>query len=146
MAERSSAAPQRSLQTRAAASLLILGMIAGSLAMWIGAPVFWLWLGSHLQKSSQPSMGPYLLIFFGIIVSMVVLGKFLGRLNRTYGRVTGTAATVRVRLPWHRSMRGERDSGRPSTVLDVVMVATVAGALAVLGIWFLFFARLTFPG
>ena len=124
---------------------LIVLMIVGSLAMWIGAPVFWLWLGSQLQSGSTPSFGPYLLILVGVVVSMIVLGKLLSSLDRLYGRVTHTDASVRVRVPWHRSMRGERGSGRPTRVVDVVMVISVSGALLLFGAWFFLLAGSSLP-
>src|ERR1700716_2256664 len=110
-----------------AAVLLIVVMVVVSVVMWIGAPLFWLWLGSQLQSGSTPSLGPYVLILVGVVVSMIVLGKLLSSLVRLYGRVTHTNASVRVRMPWHRSMRGERGSGRPTRVVDIVMVVSVSG-------------------
>jgi hypothetical protein len=125
--------------------LLIVLMVVGSLAMWIGAPLFWLWLGSQLQSGSQPMLGPYLLIIVGVVVSMIVLGKLLSRLDRLYARVTNTEASVRVRLPWHRSMRGERTSGRPTRVVDVVMVASVSSAVVLFAAWFFLLAGSSLP-
>ncbi len=52
---------------------------------------------------------------------------------------------VRVRMPWHRSMRGEDDSRAPRSVLDVVMVISVSGALLVFAGWFFFFAGSPLP-
>ena len=90
---------------------LIALMAVGSIFLWIGIPVGWLWIGSQLQSDSgQASFGLYLGVLVGIIVSMVVTGKLLHGLNGVYGRLTG-AETVRVRMPWHRSLRGE-DEGR----------------------------------
>jgi hypothetical protein len=130
----------RTLGQKLAALVLITLMVVGSLMLWVGAPVFWLWVGSQIQKSSQPSMGPYLVVLVGVVASMIIIGKLLSRLNRTYSRVTGASGSVRVRMPWHRSMRGERTSGRPTTVLDVVMVATVTLAGIVFLVWFLVLA------
>jgi hypothetical protein len=127
------------------ALLLILLMAVGSIAMWVAVPVFWLWLGSKLQEGSQPTLGPYLLILVGIPLSMVVIGKLLSRLNRAYGAVTGSAPQVRMQMPWHKSMRGERESGRPRSVLDVVMVVSVTLALIAFGIWFFAFAGSSLP-
>ncbi|HEV8153373.1 MAG TPA: hypothetical protein VGP78_10580, partial [Solirubrobacteraceae bacterium] len=67
----------------------------------------------------------------------VVVAKLLGRLNRIYGEITNTTPQVRVVLPWHRSMRDERDAGYPATVLDVVMVCSVAFAVLCLLVWFI---------
>jgi hypothetical protein len=125
---------------------LILLMAVGSIVMWLGVPLGWIYAVSQSVESSQPTMGPYVLLLFGIPASMVAMGKFLGKLNRIYGEVTHTTPEVKVRMPWHRSMRGERDSGRPRTVLDVVMVVSVAAAMALFGIWVFLFAGSSLPG
>jgi hypothetical protein len=127
------------------AALLIALMAIGSILLWLGIPVGWLYLVSRLVNSSQPSMGPYVLLIVGIPASMIVVGKALSKLNRVYGEVTGTTPTMRVRNPWMKSMRGERDSGRERTVLDVVMVWSVAVALLCFGVWFFAFAGSSLP-
>jgi hypothetical protein len=126
-------------------ALLILLMAVGSVLLWIGIPVGWLYLVSRLVTSSRPSMGPYVLLIVGIPASMIVVGKALSKLNRVYGEVTGTTPTMRVRSPWMKSMRGERDSGRQRTVLDAVMVWSVALALLCFGVWFFAFAGSSLP-
>ena len=130
---------------RLLAALLIALMAIGSILLWLGIPVGWLYLVSRLVKSSQPSMGPYVLLIVGIPASMIVVGKALSKLNRVYGEVTGTTPTMRVRSPWMKSMRGERESGRQRTVLDVVMVWSVALALLCFGVWFFAFAGSSLP-
>jgi hypothetical protein len=130
---------------RLLAALLIALMAIGSILLWLGIPVGWLFLVSRLVKSSQPSMGPYVLLIVGIPASMIVVGKALSKLNRVYGEVTGTTPTMRARSPWMRSMRGERESGRERTVLDVVMVWSVALALLCFGVWFFAFAGSSLP-
>jgi hypothetical protein len=130
---------------RLLAALLIALMAIGSILLWMGIPLGWLYLVSRLVTSSQPSMGPYLLLIVGIPASMIVVGKGLSKLNRVYGEVMGNTPTTRVRSPWMKSMRGERDSGRPRTVLDVVMVWSVALALLCFGIWFFAFAGSSLP-
>jgi hypothetical protein len=130
---------------RMLAALLIVLMAIGSIVLWLGIPVGWLYLASRIARSSQPSMGPYLLILVGIPASMIVVGKLLTRLNRTYGAVTGAPPAARSRSAWMKSLRGERDSGRPRTMLDVVMVWSVALALACFAIWFFAFAGSSLP-
>jgi hypothetical protein len=130
---------------KAAALGLILVMVVGSLVLWIGIPVGWLWLASQITGSTQASLGPYLLVIAGIPISMVIAGKFLTRVNAAYGRVTGAAPTVHLQLPWMKSMRGERDSGRPLTVLEIVMMVTVGTAAVAFAIWFFFFAGSSLP-
>ena len=126
--------------------LLIALMAIGSVILWIVIPVGWLYLGSQLTSSSQPSLGPYVVVIVGIPVSMFLLGRVLARLNGAYAQVTGKASTVRVQLPWMRSMRGERDAEHPRTVLDVVMVCSVGVAVVVFAVWFFFFAGSSLPG
>ena len=127
--------------TRTAALVLIVLMAVGSIALWLGVPVAWIYLASQLVDSSQPSMGPYVMVLVGIPATMVVVGKLLSQLNRVYGHVTHTTPEVRVRAPWHRSMREGRDVGHPRTILDVVMVLSVSLALACFGVWFFLFAE-----
>ena len=131
--------------TKPVAFALIALMAVGSIAMWVVVPLAWVYLGSRLQTGSQPSLGPYLLVLVGIPVSMVVVGKLLAKLNRAYGRMTGTTPRVRVVAPWHKSMRGERGSGHQATVLDVVMIVSVALALVCLAVWFFGFAGSSLP-
>jgi hypothetical protein len=100
---------------------LIALMVLGGLMLWLGNPVIWLWIGSHTTGSQQGRMGPYVLVAFGILVSTVIVSIGLARLNRIYQSVTGHVSTVRVRLPWMRSLRGEedaRDGARLRTGLD----------------------------
>jgi hypothetical protein len=129
-----------------AALILILLMIVGSLVLWIGIPVGWIVLASHLTNSSAPSLGPYVLLIIGIPVTMFLFGRFLYRLNALYGDVTGSTPHVQVRSAWLKSMRAERGNTRPRTVLDVVMIASVSVALVVFLIWFFFFAGSSLPG
>jgi hypothetical protein len=129
--------------TRAA---LVVAMALGSIALWLAMPVFWLWFASQLQSSSQPSMTPYLVVLAGIIISAFAITKLLAAADRAYGRVGGAAHTRR-RLPWNRSMRGERevDARAPDTVLTRVMVISVSIALALFGLWFFLSAGSSLP-
>jgi hypothetical protein len=129
-----------------AALFLILLMIVGSLVLWIGIPVGWIVLASHLTNSSAPTLGPYVLLIFGIPVSMFLFGRFLYRLNALYGDVTGSNPEGQVRSAWLKSMRAERGNARPRTVLDVVMIASVSVAALAFVIWFFFFAGSSLPG
>lgn len=127
------------------AALLIACMAAGSIVLWIGIPVGWLYLVSHMVKSTQPTLGPYVLVLFGIPLSMVIVGKLLFRLDRLYTRVTGQVSEVRFRTPWLKSVRGERATRRRLTVLEMTMVISVSTALVAFGIWFFFFAGSSIP-
>ena len=118
-------------------------MAVGGLAMWIANPVLWLWITSRLQSGTQASMGPYALLLLGVILTCVAIGKGLSSLNRYYARITGNAPTVRVILPWRRSLRGGRSQNRetdgrmPVSVLDVIMVLSVVLAIVSFSTWYL---------
>jgi prolipoprotein diacylglyceryltransferase len=130
--------------TLAARAGLIALMLVGSLALWLGDPVLWLWITARLQ-STQASMGPYALMLVGITLTAVAIGKGLARLNRLYAEVTGTAPTVRIIVPWRRSMRDGRHGGSsddddarvPVGLLEVFMVIAVLIAVTALLLWFL---------
>jgi hypothetical protein len=126
-------------------ALLIVLMAVGSVLLWIGIPVGWLYLVSQLVDSSQPSMGPYVLVLVGIPTTMIAMGKVLAILDRAYGRVTRTAPQARVQMPWHRSLRGDRSPARAGSVLDVVMVCSVALAVVCFAVWFFLFAGSSLP-
>jgi hypothetical protein len=125
----------------AAATLLVMLMAIGSVLMWLGAPVFWLWLASQIAESSQPSLGIYMLVLVGIIVSMVVIGKILGWLNHTHQALTGRLPQRREQTVWLKSMRAERDATREHGVLGLVMAWSVSVALLLFGVWFFFLAE-----
>jgi hypothetical protein len=125
---------------------LVLLMALGSLAIWIGSPLFWLWLTSKLQSGTQASMGPYLLLLVGLIATSIVLARALSRLNAAYARVTRSDALVGIHLPWHRMRGAEHENrSRPVTVLDVVMVISVILAAIAFAVWF-FIVQPTPPG
>ena len=129
------------------ALLLVLLMAAGSILMWIGLPLGLIWIASALSDSSQPSMGPYLLILVGLPIGAIVIGKALGTLDRMHGRVTGRGGGEQKRNTWMNSMN--EDSGtnrRQRSVLDTVMIVSVLSALVLGGIWFLAFAGSPLPG
>ncbi|MBI5107016.1 MAG: hypothetical protein HZB46_18880 [Solirubrobacterales bacterium] len=130
---------------RLVAWTLVVLMAAGSIAMWLVAPVAWLYLASQMTSSTAPSAGPYLLVLAGLVVTFAIIGKALGALNRAHQRVTG-AGVERRRATWLKSMRGERDEpARPNGVLEVVMLTSVSLALLVMAVWFFGFAGSSLP-
>lgn len=131
---------------KASAALIVAAMIVAAFTLWIGIPLGWLWIGSQLVDSSQPSMGPYMVVVVGIVASVVIDALIISRLNRRYERVTGSDGHVRVQLPWLKSMRGEREKPREVSVLDAIMVGTVAVAGLAMLLWFVFLAGSPLPG
>jgi hypothetical protein len=135
----------RTILTKPAAVLLIALMAVGSVILWIVVPIGWLWIASHITKTSAPTLGPYVLVLVAVPATMWIVGKLLFRTNNLYERVTGQAAEVRVQLPWHKSLRDSSNTGRRTTVLDVVMIASVSIALTAFAIWFFLFAGSSLP-
>ena len=128
-------------------SLFLIALMAvGSVLMWIGVPVGLVYLASRLADSPTPSMGPYLLILVGLPVGMVAVGRVLGALDRYHGRVAGLDDGRPQQATWLKSMRGERERRRRRSVLDTVMMISVAVALALSAIWFFGFAGSSLPG
>jgi hypothetical protein len=127
------------------AAFLIVLMAIGSVILWIGIPIGWLYLASQLVNSSQPTLGPYVLVLFGIPVTMFLFGKLLFTLDRVFERVTGRESVTDFRPPWLKSMRGERTTSRPLSVLEGVMIVSVGLAVIAFGIWFLLFAGSSLP-
>jgi hypothetical protein len=126
-------------------AMLIALMGLGSVLMWLGLPVAVIWGVSLLQANTRPSMGPYLLIVVALAVEIAVLGKLLAILDRRYMRLHGIEAR-RERRSWNRSLSGERTSGHRETVLDIVMIISVAVATLLMAIWFFAFAGSSLPG
>jgi hypothetical protein len=124
---------------------LVVVMAVGSIVIWLVSPVAWLFLASRMTSSSQPSLGPYLLVIVGMAITAVVVGKFLGMVNRTHMRVTGRMHDKREHATWNRSMRGERKAVNDRGVLEQVMMISVGCALVVFGIWFFAFAGSSLP-
>jgi hypothetical protein len=133
------------LSKKAAAAVLILAMSVAALFLWVGIPIGWLWIGSQLVSSSQPSMGPYAVVAIGIVASVVIDAMILSRLNRTYQRVTDSDGQVRIQLPWMRSMRGEREPARQTSVLDIILVGSVTLAGLSMLLWWVFLAGSPLP-
>lgn len=127
-------------QRPVAGALLVVVMAIGSIVIWLASPIAWLWIASQMTSSSQPSIGPYLLVLVGMALTAVVIGKGLGKVNRVHMRVTGRLRTRREPAAWNRSMRGERVRTRDRGVLDSVMLISVSAAFTIFAIWFFGFA------
>jgi hypothetical protein len=140
-------AQRRSHSTWSPISLFLIGLMAiGSVLMWIGLPVGLIYLASQVADSPKPSMGPYLLIIVGLPLGMIAIGKVLGALDRCHGRLTGLDDHKPMHAAWMKSMRGERERTRRRSVLDTVMMISVALALFAAAVWFFGFAGSSLPG
>jgi ammonia channel protein AmtB len=125
---------------------LLVVMIVGSFILWLAVPVGWLWVGSKLNQSLDPSFGAYVAIAVGIPATMLVLFTLLRRVDAAHQALTGTLSDAKpVPPPWRRSMRDERNMHAPTSALDIILVATAIAAGLVLLVWFAFFAGSPLP-
>lgn len=121
--------------------LLVGAMFVGSIGMWAGAPAFWLWLAGRSGKVSESAFGAFVMVIIGIPVTMVIIGKFLTRLDTRYTDRFGRHETRRISAArWLHSMRGGGEQVPPS-MLDKVLVMSVALAFAAFGLWFVLFSH-----
>ena len=129
------------------ASLAMIALMAfGSAMMWLGLPIGLIYLASQVADSTQPSLGPYLIVIVGLPVGMTLIGKGLASLDRAYARRAGDLDTGPHRAAWLKSLRAERGSTHKRSVLDVVMVLSVTFCLLCMAIWFFAFAGSSLPG
>ncbi len=112
------------LRTGVGATLVLMIMIIGSLVLWIGTPLLWLWVGSQVQGATS-SLGTALGVsFIGVIATIALLAALLAKLSDVYQA--------------NRRSRGLADTGQ--YVLEAVLVVSAGLTLAAFVIWFLFFA------
>ena len=110
------------LRTGAAAVLVLLIMFLGSLVLWIGTPLLWLWIGSQVQGATD-SLGAALAAAFpGAVVTIGVLASILAKLSDVYRG--------------NRRARGLDDPGH--FVLEAVLVISAGITLTAFVVWFLF--------
>jgi hypothetical protein len=120
-------------------------MIVSALSMWTVIPLGWIWVGSRISDTQEPSGGPYMLVFVGIVISILILSWVLSRLNRLYVRITGSNAIANVRPAWMKGMTESSVQGRGATVMETVVVTSVGLALLGMVVWFFFLAGSPLP-
>ena len=129
-----------------AATFVVAVMVLGAFSMWTVIPFGWIWIASMIADTQQPSGGPYMLVFFGIVCSILVMAWVLSRLNRLYVRITGTTQLSARYLPaWRKSLSDERQGPGGMNVLEAVILASVLLAGAALAIWFFIAAGSPLP-
>jgi hypothetical protein len=119
-------------------------MLAVALNVWTGSPLLALWIGSRLQGSGPPKMGPVFVVVVAFAVLSFSLATLLARLGDVYNRMTGQTAMVHRHVAWLRSMRGERPQypGERAqvTALEQILIVTVVLCILAFEIWFFFFS------
>jgi hypothetical protein len=106
------------------ALLLLAIMFIGSLGLWIGVPLAWLWIASLVQAATN-SLGAALgTAFAGVLVSVAAAVLVLSRLSDSSRH--------------QRLARGLDDTGH--LALEIVMVLSAGTALVGFSAWFLLFS------
>jgi heme/copper-type cytochrome/quinol oxidase subunit 2 len=115
--------PSRQTLASPVAALLVVVMFLGSLALWVGVPVLWLWVGSRIVPSSglASAIGAMMI---GMLLTVAGLVVFLAWVNRKH-----------VEL---QEARGAHIGH--STVLELVLVASAAVAVVAFAVWFFGFS------
>ena len=112
-------------QHRIAAGFVAALMLLLALSLWTVIPLAWLWIGSQLAATQFPSMGPYLVVLVGVIVSILIMAWILGLLNELYMNLTGTRSVAPIRMGWMKSLRDSEKAHLPPTVLEMTIVGSV---------------------
>jgi hypothetical protein len=103
--------------------LLVVIMFVGSLVLWVGVPLGWLWVGSRIVPSGglEAAIG---VMMIGMLLTVAALVTFLAWVNRKH-----------VELQEARGIRGG-----DATALELVMVASAVVAVASFAVWFFGFS------
>jgi hypothetical protein len=105
-------------------ALLLALMFVGSLGLWVGAPLLWLWIGGKVQGATGSVGAAVGVIMLGFVASVVLAVPALGWLARRHAHA--------------REARGLEDFGRAP--LEGVLVVSATIALLAFSVWFFFFA------
>lgn len=112
------------IQTGVGALTAVAIMFLGSLALWLGTPLLWLWVGSQVQGATSSLSLALLVMAVGVLATVWLAAKLLSRLSELY---RANAVT-----------RGHDDPGH--AVLETVLIASAGVAIVVFSVWFLLFA------
>jgi hypothetical protein len=112
------------LRTGAGAVLVVLIMFIGSLVLWVGTPLLWLWVGSQIQGRTESLGAAIGAMFIGVVVTIAALSSVLVWLSNVYRA--------------NRRARGMDDPGH--LVLEGVLVVSAGVTLVGFVVWFFLFA------
>ena len=112
------------LRTGVGTILVAAIMFIGSLGLWVGTPLLWLWVGSQIQGATS-SLGTALAAaFVGAVLTIAAVASVLAKLSDVY------RANCRA--------RGRDDPGH--LMLEVVLVVSAGITLTGFVVWFFLFA------
>jgi hypothetical protein len=99
-------------------------MFAGALALWVGVPLGWLWIGSLVEGETDSLGAAVGVMFAGALASIVAIVWMLGWLNRKHGEL--------------REQRGLESYG--NVALEGVMALSAGVAVIGFAAWFFLFS------
>jgi Ca2+/Na+ antiporter len=102
--------------------LLLAALFAGCLALWVGVPLLWLWLGSLVQSATDDVGAAIGAMILGVTVTIGIMLAVLSRITRAYQDA--------------RVARGLDDTG--GFPLEVAMTVSAMLAVAFIVVWFIF--------
>jgi hypothetical protein len=111
-------------RTGAGALLAVTIMVLGSLGLWLGMPLLWLWIGSQIDGDTSSLSLALLVMGIGVLGTVWLAAKLLSALSERYRT--------------NQLAQGHEDPGH--RVLERVLIVTAGIAIVVFGIWFLLFA------
>jgi hypothetical protein len=112
------------LRTGVGTGLVLLIMFIGSLGLWVGTPLMWLWIGSQIDGATGSLSTALGAMAVGVLTTIAVLAALLSKLSNTYRA--------------NRQSRGFDDPGH--VVLEGVLVVSAGITLVVFAVWFFLFA------
>ncbi len=113
-----------SVRTGVGAGLVVLIMFIGSLGLWVGTPLAWLWIGSQVEGATDSLSTALGAMAVGVVGTVTLLAALLAKLSNSYRA--------------HRQSRGLDDPGH--VVLEGVLVVSAGITLVVFAVWFFFLA------
>ncbi len=135
----------RNFGRNVAATVVFFAMLLAAFSLWTLIPLGWVYIGSKVSHSQFPSIGPYMVVVIGIIVTVMADAWLIGRLNDLYVRVTGSNKIVQTRPGWLKSMRDAAPVQSAVTVVEAVMMSSVLLAGLALMTWFFLLAGSPIP-
>ena len=99
-------------------------MFAGALALWVGVPLVWLYVGSQVQGETDSIGASLAVMFVGVGISIAAIVSLLLRLNRRHAEL--------------REARGLESYGQ--TPLEAAMSISAGIAIVGFAAWFFLFS------
>jgi hypothetical protein len=113
-----------SLRAGVGTGLVLMIMFIGSLGLWVGTPLAWLWIGSRIEGATDSLSTALAAMAIGVVTTVTLLAALLAKLSNTYRA--------------HCQSRGLEDPGH--VVLEGVLVVSAGITLVVFVVWFFLFA------